>query len=95
MPERSPQDNPGRPIPKKGLRESGVIAVVVNLADLFRPNLLFEVGAAFGMGKRLVPILPKELESSELPYPLRFRQGTLKETPEETAKKLVAATQTE
>jgi hypothetical protein len=58
-----------------------------------RPDLFFEVGAAVGMGKRLVPILPKEYEPSELPYPLRVRQGILRETPEETAKKLVAATQ--
>jgi hypothetical protein len=80
---------------EKGLRESDVIAVVVNLADPFRPDLWFEFGAAVGMGKRVVPILPREFPSSELPYPLRVRQGILRETPEETAKKLVAATQSE
>jgi len=78
---------------EKGLRESDVFAVVVNPAVLFRPNFLFEVGAAVGMGKRVVPILPREVESSELPYLLRVRQGILRETPEETAKKLVEATQ--
>jgi hypothetical protein len=80
---------------EKAFRESDVIAVVVNSAEAFRPDLWFEVGAAVGMGKRLVPILPKEFESSELPYPLRVRQGILRETPEETAKKLVAATQSQ
>jgi hypothetical protein len=80
---------------EKGLRESDVIAVVINLADLSRPNLLFEVGAAVGMGKRVVPILPRDFQSSELPYPLRVRQAILRETPEETARKLVAATQSE
>jgi hypothetical protein len=78
---------------EKGLRESDVIAVVVNLTDPFRPDLWFEYGAAVGMGKRLVPILPSESQSSALPYPLRIRQGILRESPEETAKKLVAATQ--
>ncbi len=80
---------------EKGLRESDIIAVVVNLADVLRPNLLFEVGAAVGMGKRVVPILTKESRSTDLPYPLRVRQGILRETPEETAKKLVAATHRE
>ncbi len=88
----------GQPWPamfEEGLRESDVIAVVVNLADPFRPDLLFEVGAAVGMGKRVVPILPKGFQARTLPYPLRVRQGILKETPEETAKNLVAATQCE
>jgi hypothetical protein len=78
---------------EKALRESDVIAVVVNPAETFRPDLLFEVGAAVGMGKRLVPILPQEFELSKLPYPLRIRQGIQRGTPEETAKKLAAATQ--
>jgi hypothetical protein len=78
---------------EEGLRESDVIAVVFNLTGPFRPDLWFEFGAAVGMGKRVVPILPREYPSSELPYPLRVRQGILRETPEETAKKLVAATQ--
>jgi hypothetical protein len=80
---------------EKALRESGVIAVVVNPAQAFRPDLLFEVGAAVGMGKRLVPIVPKDFERSELPYPLRVRQGIPRESPQETAKKLVAATHAE
>jgi hypothetical protein len=78
---------------EKGLRESDVFAVVVNPAVSFRPNFLFEVGAAVGLGKRVVPILPSEVESSDLPYLLRVRQGILRETPEATAKKLVEATQ--
>jgi TIR domain len=89
---------PGQPWParfEKALRESDVIAVVVNPAEALGPNLFFEVGAAVGMGKRLVPIFPKEYELSELPYPLRVRQGILRETPDETAKKLVAATRSE
>ena len=80
---------------EKGLRDSDVLAVVVNPTGPFRPDLWFEFGAALGMGKRVVPILPREFQSSELPYPLRVRQGILRETPEETAKKLVAAMQSE
>jgi TIR domain len=78
---------------EKALRESDVVAVVVNPAEALRPDLFFEIGAAVGMGKRLVPIFPKDYDLSELPYPLRVRHGILRETPEETAKKLVAATQ--
>ena len=80
---------------EKGLRESDVIAVLISQGDVLRPNLLFEVGAAVGMGKRLVPILPSEFQWSDLPYPLRVRQGIFRLSPAETAKKLVEATQTE
>jgi len=56
---------------------------------------LFELGAAVGLGKRVVPIVPREFQSSEPPYPLRSRQGIVRGTPQETAKKLAIAAQSE
>src|SRR5258708_1326514 len=40
---------------EKGLRESSVIALLVTPDTIKRPNLFFEIGAAMGMGKPLIP----------------------------------------
>ena len=77
---------------EEGLRNSDVVAFVITSDNVRGPNLLFELGAAIGMGKRAVPIVSKDVETSELPYPLRVRQFLLRESPEETAKKLVKET---
>jgi hypothetical protein len=44
------------------------------------------------MGKRAVPIVSKEVKAAELPYPLRVRRFLPRESPEETATKLLAET---
>jgi|SRR5882724_6293172 len=77
---------------EEGLRNSDVVAFVITSDNVRGPNLLFELGAAIGMGKRAVPIVSKDVETSDLPYPLRVRQFLLRESPEETAKKLVKET---
>jgi predicted nucleotide-binding protein len=77
---------------EQGLRGSDVIAFVITPDNVRRPNLLFELGAALGMGKRAVPIVSKDVPASELPYPLRVRRRLRRESPEETAKKLLAET---
>jgi hypothetical protein len=46
---------------EKGLRESDVFAVVVNLTESFRPDVWFECGAAASMCERVVPILPTDV----------------------------------
>ena len=48
------------------------------------------IGVAVAMGKRAVPIVSKNLSLSELPYPLRVRRVLLRESPEETARQLLA-----
>ena len=86
---------PGEPIREaleQGLRRSDTIAFILTPESLHRPSLFFELGAAIGMGKRAVPIVPTDLETSQLPYPLRVRRPLSKESPEETAKKLLAET---
>ena len=77
---------------EQGLRDSDVVAFVITPDNVRGPNLLFELGAALGMGKRAVPIVSKDVETSELPYPLRVRQFLARESPEETATKLLAQT---
>ena len=69
---------------EKGLRDSDII-VFLTPQSVNRPNLYFELGAALGMGKRVVSIVPRDLDPSLLPQPLRIRKFLPQASPEETA----------
>ncbi len=73
---------------ESGLRESDVFVVLIDPNYPSKPNVFFELGAAIGMGKKLVPIVPKEVEISSLPLELRLRKFLVKDSPEETAEEL-------
>src|SRR5271165_1834432 len=77
---------------EQGLRGSDVVVFVITADSIHGPSLFFELGAAVGLGKRLVPIVSKGLPPSELPYPLRVHRFLLRESPEETARNLLAET---
>jgi hypothetical protein len=68
-----------------GLRKSSVIVLLVTQESVKKPNFFFEMGAAIGMGKRLVPVVSTDVDPEELPAPLRERQYLVKATPEATA----------
>jgi hypothetical protein len=80
---------------EKGLRSSDVVVSLVTPESVSRPYLFFEIGAAVGMGKRVVAILPKDLDPALLPDPLRSRRFLLRESPEETAEEVLSATSAE
>ena len=87
------QLKPGEPIEpaiEKGLRSSDTVAFVLTPQSARRSNVLFELGAAIGMGKRIVPIIEKDMGIADLPLPLRIRYALTKESPDETARKLLA-----
>ena len=75
---------------EKALRESNVIVLLVTPDTIKRPNLFFEVGAAIGMGKPLIPVLSEDMDSALLPTSLRERQHLLKSSPDATAEKFSA-----
>jgi hypothetical protein len=77
---------------EEGLRDSDVVAFVITPDNVRGPTLFFELGAAVAMGKRAVPIVSQDVETSDLPYPLRVRRFLARESPEETARKLLAET---
>jgi hypothetical protein len=70
------------------LRESDVIVALVDPGHPSKPNLFFELGAAIGMGKKVVPIVPRSADVGHLPFDLRLRRYLFRETPEETAEEL-------
>ena len=70
------------------LRDSDVLVTLIEQDTLNTPNLFFELGAAIGMGKRVVAIVPKDLDPTQLPIELRRRRYLLRDTPQETAEEL-------
>jgi len=71
-----------------GLRGSDVLVALLDAESASKPNLFFEIGAAIGMGKRVVPIVPKDLDPSALPLDVRLRRYLIRDTPEHTAEDL-------
>jgi len=71
-----------------GLRNSEVLVALVDAEAPSSPNLFFELGAAIGMGKRFVPIVPKDLDPKVLPLDFRLRRYLIRSTPEQTAEEL-------
>lgn len=70
------------------LRDSDVLVTLIEQDTLNTPNLFFELGAAIGMGRRVVAIVPKDLDPAQLPVELRRRRYLLRDTPQETAEEL-------
>ena len=78
---------------EKGLRESDIFVTLIDPSTLSSPSLFFELGAAIGMGKRVVAIVPEDLDPSQLPLPLRARRFLIKRAPEATASELLGTEQ--
>lgn len=73
---------------ESALRNSDVLVTVVDNRMLNAPTLFFELGAALAMGKRIVAIVPKDLDPSLLPIEIRRRRYLLRDSPQETAEEL-------
>lgn len=75
---------------EKGLRESDVVVLLINSENFNRPNLFFELGAALGMNKSIIPVVSKDFDFYSLPLPLQRIKYLVQTSPEETAKELAA-----
>jgi hypothetical protein len=83
--------SPGEPLREgleAALRDSDVLVVVIGPDHPAGPALFFELGAAIGMNKKVVPIVPKDIDPHTLPFDLRLRRYMFRQTPEETADEL-------
>lgn len=88
------QVTPGEPLREAieaGLRSSDAIVAILSRTNAQRPNVLFELGVALGMGKRLIPIVPVDLESSAIPFGLRRRRYLKRGAPDEAAREVAEA----
>jgi predicted nucleotide-binding protein len=82
---------PGELLPdalESAMRNSDVLVALLDPDDPSKPAVFFELGAAIGMGKRFIPIVPKNLDPARLPLDLRLRRYLLRNSPEETAEEL-------
>lgn len=71
-----------------GLRTSDVLVAVLDAELPATPNVLFELGAALGMGKTIVPIVPRGANPQELPLNRKLHRYLIRDTPERTAEEL-------
>ena len=74
-----------------GLRESDAMVLLISPDHITRPNLYFEIGAALGMNKAIIPVVPKDFDYHGLPLPLQRIKFLVRNSPEETAKELATA----
>jgi len=70
------------------LRNSDVLVALWDPEYASKPNVFFELGAAIGMGKKVVSIVPKDLDPASLPFDLRLRRHLVRDSPEQTAEEL-------
>ncbi|MEW6236684.1 MAG: toll/interleukin-1 receptor domain-containing protein [Candidatus Omnitrophota bacterium] len=79
---------------EKGMRDSDIFVFLLNEKSLNRKNqnIFFELGAAIGMGKRIIGIVTDDMDISLLPQPFRIRKCLTQKSPEETAMEVAAAT---
>ena len=76
-----------------GLRGSDVLVALLDQESSSKANLFFELGAAIGMGKRVVSIVPKGMDPGALPLDVRLRRYLIRDTPEQTAEELSSTLQ--
>jgi nucleoside 2-deoxyribosyltransferase len=74
-----------------GLRSSDAIVAVVSRTNVRNPNVFFELGVALGMGKRLIPVVSRDLETTLIPFDLRTRRYVARGSPAETAREVASA----
>jgi hypothetical protein len=74
-----------------GLRLSDAIVIILSHSKAQLPDFLFVLGVTLGMGKRLIQIRGRDLETARIPFlpkdELCFTQGT----PADTAREVAAA----
>jgi hypothetical protein len=74
---------------EQALREAPIIVVLLSPNYMNNPSAVFELGAAVGGNKKIIPIVTQKVEHAPLPSMLRDRQW-LQETSPQAAGKLVA-----
>lgn len=89
--------DPTRKLPKgekiadrisKMLRDSDVVIALLSPESSQNPDVLFELGIAVGLGKRVIPIARRNTDISSIPFNIRDRNVIVNTGPKSTAKRL-------
>lgn len=75
---------------ERGMRASDTIVLLVSDQSVNNSNFFFELGAALGMNKKIVLIIPEGFSVSKLPISVQRRKYLVRKSPEETAAELAA-----
>ncbi len=84
--------HPGETFRRKfqhALQESEYVVVVVSEGSADSSWVAFEVGAALGLGKEVVPVVSREVAQESLSGPLKARKSFEKSEPETVAQQLL------
>lgn len=76
---------------EEGLRSSDYVIFILDSESSSSSWLSFELGAALGMGKRVIAVVSKDVKAIELPGPIRSKKYLTRGSPEDTAKDVADA----
>lgn len=74
---------------ESSLKRSDLFVTVLGATEPATPWMLFEFGAAVGMGKEFISVVPKELKRSKMPQPMRSSRSVPQSSPDTTAQELL------
>lgn len=74
-----------------GMRHSDGVVFLLTTPAARNPSLLFEIGAAMGMGKRVIPIVTPGMDPAAIPVDLRLRGWVVRGEPASTAMEVASA----
>lgn len=76
---------------ENAFRHSDTLIFVVSPDSIHSKWFNFELGAALGTGKRIVPVVPEDMDPAQLPHPLRIRKYLQRRSPRQTAEAFASA----
>ena len=76
---------------EEALRESRVLVVVLSPHSFENPGRFFELGAALGGDKRIIPVIASDIDWNELPPLIRQFQSVKEPSPAEAARVVAGA----
>ena len=72
----------------KMLKKSDIVITLLSPESTNNPNVLFELGMAVGLGKKVIPIAKRNTDISSIPFNIRNRKLIVAADPRSAAKKL-------
>lgn len=74
---------------RQGLRDSSYVVVVLDQSSVTSVWSAFEIGAAIGSGKQVVPIVMSDIPVDRLPEPVQHLQTIRVDSANEAAEKVI------